>query len=211
MSILEQVRKHRIVAAMRGVPWEKAGLTAEALYQGGIRMVEVTFDQKNRQRLTETAAAIREIKQKMRDSMAVGAGTVLTPEEVRAAKNAGAAFILAPNVDEDVIRCAKELGMGVIPGAFTPTEVAGAYRLGADLVKLFPADNFGIGYIKALKAPLGHIPLLAMGGVKRDNLQDFLSVADGVGIGASIVNLSLIREERFDELAQLASSYTSLL
>lgn len=211
MSILEQVRQHRIVTALRGVPAEKAADVAHALYEGGIRLVEVTFNQSDAARLAETARVIRAVKKQMGDKMAVGAGTVLTVEEAEAAAEAGAAFLLSPNTDEKVIFRGKQLGLGMIPGAFTPTEIAAAYQAGADLVKVFPVGNLGPDYLKAVKAPLSQIPLLAMGGIDLKNLTAFLSVAEGVGIGANIANLQLIREGRFQELTALAKEYTRLL
>lgn len=211
MGILEQVREHRIITILRGVPWERAADTAEALYQGGIRLLEITFDQSSPRRIQETSRAIRSVRERMGERMTVGAGTVLTEEEAAAACESGASFLLAPNTDGRVVRRGKALGMGVIPGAFTPTEIAEAWRLGADLVKVFPAGSLGTGYLKAVRAPLSQIPLLAVGGIGRGNLREFLAAADGVGIGSKIADLNLIRQGRYSELAGLARGYTELL
>lgn len=211
MSILEQVRQHKIVAAMRGVSQGQIAAAAQALYDGGIRLLEITFDQEDPDRIGKTQALIRAVKDQLGDRAGIGAGTVLTPEEAEAAAQAGAQFLLAPNLDGAVIRKAKELGLGVIPGAFTPTEIVQAYQMGADLVKVFPAGSLGLGYLKALKGPLGQIPLLPMGGVDQKNLLDFLTVSEGVGIGSNLVDLSLIRQEKWDDLAALAKQYTTQL
>ena len=208
--LLEQVREHKIVAAFRGVSQEKAAKTAQTLYKGGLRLLEVTFNQKDPGRIKETSALIQTVLEQTGNEMCVGAGTVLTVEEVNAAAKAGATFLLAPNLNEAVVYRAKELGLGVIPGAFSPTEIVQAYSLGADLVKVFPAENLGVSYFKALKGPLGHIPLLAMGGVNRENLKDFLKVVDGVGIGSNLVDTALINQDRWDDLEALARSYTGV-
>lgn len=211
MTILELVKKYRIVTALRGVPSEKAADVAEALYCGGIRLLEITFDQSSSVKIENTTDAIRKVKARMGDRLSVGAGTVLTVEEAEAAAAAGAEFLLSPNMNETVIRRGKEMGLGMIPGAFTPTEIVDAYTFGADLVKVFPAGNMGASYLKALKSPLSHIPILAMGGVNKENLNQYLAISEGVGIGANIINLELVQENRFDELTELAKQYTELL
>ncbi len=211
MSVLEQIRRHRIVAAFRGVTQEQAVDTALALYEGGIRMMEITFDQTDPHKLRNTPEIINSIKERLGDRVHLGAGTVLAAEEALCAQKAGAEFLLAPNVNDAVIHKAKELGMGIIPGAFTATEIVHAYQSGADLIKVFPAGNLGIRYLKSLKGPLGHIPLLPMGGVDQNNLKDFLKVAEGVGIGSNLVDLSLIQNKQWTALSELAKEYTTQL
>ena len=163
-SILEATRHHRITAILRGIQPERIQPVVQALFDGGIRLLEVTFDQKSPSRLEDTAGAIRWAKETFGTELYVGAGTVMSQQEVLAAKQAGAEFILAPNVEERVIRLAVEQGMCAIPGAMTPTEIARAYAAGAEIVKLFPAGNLGLGYCKAMMAPLNHIPMIAVGG-----------------------------------------------
>ena len=132
----------------------------------------------------------------------------MTVEQTQAAKDAGATFILAPNVNFSVLEKARALGMGTVPGAMTPSEIAGAYEAGADVVKLFPAGELGIGYLKAVRAPINHIPLIAVGGVDHKNIGDFIRAgAIGAGIGSNIVNNRLIAEGRFQELTELARLY----
>ena len=125
------------------------------------------------------------------------------------ARDAGAKYIISPNTDEKVIKKTNECGMVSIPGALTPTEIQYAHACGADFVKLFPADNLGIGYIKAVLAPLSHIKLLAVGGVNENNLKDFLNVGvKGVGIGSNITKKELIKQGQYDEITKLAKKYT---
>lgn len=210
--IVSAVREHRIIAILRGVPPEWVADTAQALYEGGIRLLEITFNQSSPTRLEDTARSIRSALGRMAGGMLVGAGTVLTPEEADAAADAGATYILAPDTNPAVIETANRRGVAAIPGAMTPTEIAFAYRCGAAIVKLFPTGNLGTGYIRAVTAPLSHIPLLAVGGVDEHNLHDFLQAGVvGVGIGSNIVKNSLIAEGRFGELTELARRYTAAL
>lgn len=209
MTILEQLRTHRILAILRGISADKAANTAQALYDGGIRMLEITFDQSSPSRQSDTAATICAVKERLGDRMAVGAGTVLSPAEVDAAYRAGASFLLAPDVNLAVIARAKELGAAMIPGAFTPTEIALAHRLGAEAVKVFPAGMLGTAYLQAVKGPLPHIPLLAVGGIHIQNAKAFLAVSDGIGVGSALVDRGLIAKNQYEELTQRASRFAA--
>lgn len=208
---LKTVKENRIIVALRGIGQEEVLPAVQALYEGGIRMLEVTFNQSSPQRCRETHDMIALLKKEMGDRMHIGAGTVMSTEEVKAAYDAGAAYILSPNLDFEVAEEAKRLGMGLVPGVMTPTEIAAAYKAGADMVKLFPSGFLGLDYIKAVKAPISHIPILAMGGVNAENLREFLSVVDAVGVGSAIAKTALIREGKFAELTELARTYTSQL
>ena len=133
--------------------------------KGGIHCIEVTFDQTSNETIAQTKQSIAAIKEQLGDRVYVGAGTVMTVEQVHMAVEAGAEYIISPNVNEAVIRETKKLDKVSIPGAMTPTEAAAAYEYGADIVKMFPAGILGPAYIKAVKAPLKHIPMTAVGGV----------------------------------------------
>ena len=208
---MERICEHKIVAIARRVPPDKIVPTAEALHEGGIRLMEITFDQADPECLRLTPRMIGTLVARFPD-MSIGAGTVMTREQARAAADAGAHFALAPNIDPDVIDEALKCSMAAIPGALTPTEVAYAWKLGAAMVKLFPAGDFGVGYLKALRGPLPHIPLMAVGGLDLKNLADFFKAgAVAAGIGSNIVNNKLIGEGRFDELTELARAYTNLV
>lgn len=210
-NTVDEVKKNRIIVALRGVSPEHIGDTARALYEGGIRMLEITFNQSSPSKLEDTCRSIKAALDAVGGRMRIGAGTVMSCEELDAAYHAGAAYMLSPNLDLAVLRRAKELGMGAIPGAMTPTEVAQAYREGADMVKLFPCDALGLGYIKALKAPLSNIPLLAMGGVNAGNLRSYLELVEGVGIGSAICDKNKILSGDFRGLSDLAREYTGQL
>lgn len=209
-NILEAVRRYKITAILRGISEERLKNVVQALFDGGIRLLEVTFNQKSPSKLEDTARAIQWAKQCFGTELHVGAGTVMSPQEVLAAKQAGAEFILAPNVDEAVIRLAVAQGMCAIPGAMTPTEIAQAYAAGAEIIKLFPAGNLGLGYCKAVMAPLNHIPMIAVGGIDQHNLPSFLKAGFiGAGIGSSLTNRELIEKEDYAGLKALAEEFVS--
>ena len=114
--------------------------------------------------------------------------------EVEAACDAGACLVISPNVDLGVIRRTRQLGMVSMPGALTPTEIVAAYQAGADIVKLFPAGELGLGYIKAVRGPLGYIPMSAVGGVKPENVKEFLDAGVcGFGVGGQLVLSSAVK------------------
>ena len=208
MNTKEIINANKVIAIMRGVAKEKAADAARALYEGGIKLVEVTFNQSSPTCIEDTTDSIKSIIDAMGDKMCVGAGTVMTVEQVQAAVNAGAKYIISPNTDREVIEETKKLGAISMPGAFTPSEAVSAYKMGADYVKLFPAGLLGIPYIKAIKAPISHIPLMAVGGIDADNLGDFLATGiNGVGVGSSLVNLKLINAGKWDELTELAKKF----
>ena len=203
-KIIDLVMQTKVVAIVRGLDSGYEGL-AQALYDGGIRAVEVTFNQKDPSLWSKTTDAIRQIKALMGDKMAVGAGTVTSVELVELAKNAGAQFIVSPDTDPEVIRRTKELGMVSMPGALTPTEIKQAYRAGADFVKVFPVGNLGSGYIKAVRGPLNHIRLLAVGGVSEKNVAEFIKAGCvGVGVGGNLVNKDWIANGEFHKIRALA-------
>jgi len=148
------------------------------------------------------------IKNHFGDSIAVGAGTVLTVENVRQAAEAGAQYMISPNTDEAVIKETKNLGLVSIPGAMTPTEVVSAYNMGADIVKLFPAAVLGLGYVKALLSPISHIPITAVGGINAQNAQSFIDAGCvGVSVGGNLVNKKFIEAGDFEAIKKLAQEY----
>ena len=200
---LDFVLSQKIIAIVRGVYGENILRLGEALLAGGIRMIEVTFDQTGDPE--ETAKAIRDLSAHFSGEILPGAGTVMNEAQVRLAKEAGAAYIISPNVEEAVIRETKKLGMLSFPGALTPTEIVHAHDLGADLVKIFPVSTLGASYIKAVKAPLKHIGVMAVGGVNEENAGEFIKAgAQGVGVGGNLVNRALVEAGRFDEITKTA-------
>ena len=209
-NTLELLKQEKIIAIIRGIPSTQITDLARAIRRGGVICMEVTFDQRSQEGLEETARCIRLLAQE--EGLCVGAGTVMNPEQVQMARDAGAQYIISPNVDEAVIRATKEMGLVSIPGAFTPTEVAQAYRLGADLVKVFPAGEMGPSYIKALRGPYSHIPMLAVGGIRASNCQEYFQAGClGIGVGGNLVSGALVEAGRFDEITAAAQEYAAIL
>ncbi len=209
-AVYDRMLKHKIVAIVRGFDPETVVKLAGAYVDGGIRCMEVTFDQASHDNRLQTVRAIEALKEKFGDEICVGAGTVMTPEQARMAAAAGAEYMIAPNVDAEVIAETKALGKLSIPGAMTPTEIALGYKLGGDIIKLFPANEVGISYIKAIKAPLNHIPILAAGGVRPENAADYLKAGCSVlGIGGDLVNKQWIAAGEFHKITQVAKAYVA--
>ncbi len=205
-DVIQNVLETKVVAIVRGLGGGYTQL-AQALYDGGVRAVEVTFNQKDSATWSQTTAAIGQIKALMGDKMAVGAGTVTSEELAELAYAAGAQFIVSPDTNESVIRRTKALGMVSMPGAMTPSEILQAHRAGADFVKVFPAGTLGSSYIKAIRGPLNHIRLLAVGGVSEKNAGEFIKAGcAGVGVGGSLVNKEWIAAGEFHKITALAQA-----
>ncbi len=205
---IEELFQKKLVAILRNVPEERVEHTVEALYQGGIHFLEITFNQKEDP--METARAIALVREKYDTHMHVGAGTVFSKKQADLAMEAGAEFLLSPHTDINLIQYTVEKHCISVPGAFTPSEIAAAWQAGAHVVKLFPAGNLGVDYVKAIRAPINHIPLMAVGGVHENNLCTFLKAGiECFGIGSNIADRKLICEGKYQELEQRAKLYTS--
>lgn len=210
-KLIAYIDEKKVIAIIRGADVDTCLKVAQALYDGGIRLVEVTFNNACPASFPETEQAIAAIQERFAGRMHVGAGTVTSVELVERACKAGAEFIISPDVNPDVIRRTVELGLISIPGGCSPTEVLTAHSLGADYVKLFPAGNLGSGYLKAVRAPINHVKLMVVGGVGEENLKEFLDAgAVGAGIGGSLVNKKHIKEGRFDLLTQAAERVVAI-
>lgn len=166
------------IAILRGITDEEVISVCDVLYEAGIRILEIPLNSPDA--VKSIAIAAKHCKGRM----AVGAGTVLSVEDVNAVCNAGGSFIISPNTDTDVIKETKKLGMLSIPGFFTASEGFAAIKAGADYLKLFPAC-LGPSYVKDLKAVI-KAPIMAVGGVNAENIPDFMKVCIGVGIGSAL-------------------------
>ncbi|MCL2578634.1 MAG: bifunctional 4-hydroxy-2-oxoglutarate aldolase/2-dehydro-3-deoxy-phosphogluconate aldolase [Oscillospiraceae bacterium] len=205
-AIIERVEATKIIAILRGVSDRDICLKlASAIRKGGIELIEVTFNQSAPERFSDTTNAISAIAREFGEDICVGAGTVLTPELVQMAAEAGAKYIVSPDVSIPVIQKTRELELVSIPGALTPSEITTAISVGADIIKLFPAGSMGSGYIKSIKAPLSHIKFVATGGIDAGNIPEFLAAGCvGFGIGGNLVNVQWAAEGRYDQITQAA-------
>lgn len=196
-----------IIAIIRGVEPEICLRLAQAYVKGGINMVEVTFNQKAPDTWKDTAKAIRSIKEHFNGDVHVGAGTVLTEEQLRICEDAGGEYMITPNVNTALIRKCVADGLTAMPGAMTPSEAVDAFNAGASYVKIFPAGTLGPGYIKAIKAPLSHIPFLAVGGIGPDNIADFIKAGCvGAGVGGNLTNKEWINAGEWDKITATATA-----
>lgn len=196
----------KLVAIFRGLTETEALQTADVFIDAGVRAIEVTCNTDNASQI------IASLKLRYQHDLLVGAGTVLSCDQVESARRAGASFILSPDCYEPVIKATKEAGLLSIPGAFTATEIMQAVRFGADMVKLFPAGRLGTAYVKDLLGPLDHVQFMAVGAIDLHNLADFFQAGvRAVGVGSSLVDRNLIRAGKFSELKQLAMKYVETI
>ena len=207
-AVIQEIEKEKLIVILRNVDEKQLLPLSEALYQGGIRLMEITYDASGKNSDEAIANQIQLLADHWNGKMLIGAGTVLTEKQVELTKRAGGLFIISPNTDILVIQKTNEMGLVSIPGALTPTEAQTAHRAGADFVKLFPMDAMGTSYLKAVKAPLSHIKFLAVGGIDCNNMGDYLKAgAVGFGVGSSITKKDLLKEENYQAITELAQTY----
>ena len=186
MSAAEDFRTYfaecPLVAIIRGVTPADAEAIATAIFEGGIRIIEVPLNS------PQPFDSIQIIASALGDRALVGAGTVLDTDDVRRVQSVGGRLIVAPNMNEDVVRATVDAGMVSLPGVFTPTEAFAAIEAGAHALKLFPAEAASPAVVKAQKAVLPKdFPLIAVGGVRVDNVREWLDAgADGFGLGSGL-------------------------
>ena len=211
-ELIERIEHEKLIVIVRGIENKYLIPMAEAMYAGGVRLLEVTYAADGSVPAEETARGIGRLKEHFGDRMSIGAGTVLTREQVELTALAGGEFIISPDVCPEVIAETVKRGLVSIPGAQTPTEAQAAHRAGADFVKLFPVTTLGPAYVKAIRAPLSHIRFLAVGGIDESNMRDYLRAGIcGFGIGSSIVKKDLIEAGDTDAVTALAKSFLASL
>lgn len=211
-TVLRTVAQAQIIAILRGLQPGQCPAVAQGLLNGGIRMIEITFDQRHPETHSATASAIEAIRTQLDGQVLVGAGTVTTPELVRLAFEAGAGYIISPDVNTRVIATTRELGMVSMPGAMTPTEILTAHEAGADFVKLFPAAMLGIPYLKAIRGPISHVKLLAVGGIHAGNARAFLDAGVcGLGVGGNLARPEWAAQGRYEAYTEAARELVAAL
>ena len=211
--VIEQIEREKIIAIIRGVQKEKLPFVAEALYQGGIRVMEITYTTDKSVADEETAERIANTVALFGDTACIGAGTVTTETQVELTYKAGGKFIISPDTYKPVIRRTRALGLVSIPGAITPSEAMTAVRAGADFVKLFPIAKLGgAPYVKAITAPLSGVKFLAVGGINEKNMSEYLRAGiKGFGVGANIVDMKLVETGDYAGITALAKVHISAL
>jgi 2-dehydro-3-deoxyphosphogluconate aldolase/(4S)-4-hydroxy-2-oxoglutarate aldolase len=203
---LKRILDCGVIAVVRAESGSELVPVVEALADGGVIAVEITFTVPN------AIEVISQVRKTLGDRVVLGAGTVLDPETARAALLAGAEYIVSPALNVDVIRLCRRYDKVVMPGAFTPTEVLHAWEHGADVVKIFPADAVGPPYLKALRGPFPQIRVMPTGGVDLNTAEAFLRAgACCLGVGSQLVNPKAVAGKDFGRLTDLARQYAALV
>lgn len=198
MSI-EQITRTRVIAIVRLENYDRALEVAQALIAGGIVAIEFTLTGKG------AVAAIARVREACGESACVGAGTVLTIDAVHEVASAGAQFVVTPVFNQGVIAACRHRGVPIVCGALTPTELQAAYEAGADLLKVFPARQFGPQYVRDVLAPLPHLRLVPTGGVSSRNAADYIKVgAVAVAIGGNLVSDEAVSNGDWAHMTRLA-------
>lgn len=204
-KVLETLKEKKLTAIIRTDSSKDLDKTIESLYRGGIHFIEVTLN-------TPRALNVIEENAGLYDDLYLGAGTVLDKESAAAAIRAGASFLLTPTLDEEVIRTGNQYGVPVIPGVMTPTEILAAYRAGAEVVKIFPAHTLGSSYLKDVKGPLPFVEAMAVGGISKENVLEYLQKGwHSTGIGSSLVNPEWIENQEFEQIEKQAAAFADIV
>jgi len=202
---LDRIEDSGVVAVLRGVGEDDIVPVARAVQEAGVQALEVTADAT---RCSEMIAAIdRELDG---TDAVIGAGTVLDAAAARNAIEAGAEFVLAPNLNEGVIEVCNRAGVVSAPGVMTPTEADRAMAAGADALKMFPASTVGAGHIGALQGPLGEVPIMPTGGIDTGNVAGYFEAgAFAVGAGSALVDYEAIEREDWDGVRESAAEFVA--
>ena len=198
---LREFHERRLIAAIRAESAAQAVRSAEAVARGGVALVEITFT------VPDAPRAMRELAG--REGVIVGAGTVLTPADAERALEAGARFIIAPNLSQEVARVALQAGVFYCPGAYTTNEIVAARDAGAHVIKVYPVGVAGgPAYIKVVREPLPNVPMMASGGTTLVNMAAFLEAGClGIGLGAALADSRLVAAGQFDEITRRARAF----
>ena len=197
--ILEEILKRKIVAVIRVNEQDKLIKVIEAIHAGGISVAEITMTVPNAIQLIE------KMSEQLDDDIIIGVGSVLNAAVAENAIKAGAKYVVSPILKKEIIDTAHKFNVPAMPGCFTPTEIQYAFELGADIVKVFPADVVGMEFFKAILAPMPHLKLMPTGGVTLTNAGNWLNAgACAVGIGSALLDKEAIKNENYSKLTDNA-------
>ncbi len=203
---LDRIRELGLLAVLRGPSPELTLKMVEALVNGGVLGIEITYSTPN------ATDVVRSLAKQFGDDILLGMGTLTLPEQAAEAQAAGARFIVSPHCEDQLARAMVGSGLAVMIGAFTPSEVVRAHQLGSDVVKLFPGSQGGPKYMKALRGPFPDIPMMPTGGVSADNVGEwFAAGAYAVGAGGALCPRAWAEEGRFDDITQRAQAFVEVV
>lgn len=197
--VLEKLICMGSVAVIRMSDSEKLQKVAEAIHKGGVSAIEVTMTTPNALKVIEN------LSRAMGDQILIGVGSVLNVQTAEDAINAGSQFVVSPVFKKDIVNKVKSMGVAVMPGCFTPSEILSAHEEGADIIKVFPADVLGMAFFKGIKAPMPFLKLMPTGGVSLTNAGDWIKAgACAVGVGNALLDKKAIEENNFSKLTENA-------
>jgi 2-dehydro-3-deoxyphosphogluconate aldolase/(4S)-4-hydroxy-2-oxoglutarate aldolase len=199
VDVLATLERRKIVAVVRVDDPAQIDPTVDALLEGGVHVIELTMT------IPNVLDYIPSLLKRVGNTMVLGVGSVLNGETAQRVVDSGANFIVSPIMKADIIEVAAKNRTAVAVGAFSPTEIQTAWELGSDVVKVFPADQFGPGYIKAVKAPMPHLRLMPTGGVTVGNVGEWLDAGTfSLGLGSALVDIKAVRSGDFAKISSNA-------
>ncbi|MDQ6871045.1 MAG: bifunctional 4-hydroxy-2-oxoglutarate aldolase/2-dehydro-3-deoxy-phosphogluconate aldolase [Gemmatimonadota bacterium] len=203
--VLSTIRAVGVIPVIRAESTDAAKSVVEALVEAGLAVAEITMT------VPRAIEAIASVSKHFGDKVLLGAGTVTDADTARRAVDAGAEFIVTPCLIPEVIDAARRAEIAVLPGALTPTEVLEAFRLGGDMVKVFPAQNLGgASYLRALRGPFPDIPLVPTGGVTLDNIREMFDAgAAAVGVGSEMISKDALARRDYTAIGALAARFVA--
>lgn len=205
-KVINEIESSKVVAVVRLPDSSLFEPVAQAIYDGGIRAIEITMT------VPGALSALEQAIPRLPSGLVFGVGSVLDAKTVNKAVNTGASFVVSPVMKKEIIDSCKTLEIAVMPGAFTPTEIQTAWEWGADIIKVFPADILGMNFFKGVKAPLPHLKLMPTGGVSLTNAGEWISAgACAVGVGSALLDRESIRNKNFDQIRKNAEILVSNL
>ena len=205
-QVVEKVKELGLLAVIRGPSPELTLKMVEALVAGGVVGIEITYS------TPDAEGVVRKLADKFGDQILLGMGTVTEPDQVARAKAAGAQYLVSPVCDPDLIKAMVASGLAVMAGCLTPTEIFQSYKLGADVIKIFPGSLTGPSYIKAVHGPLPQIPMMPTGGVSAENVKDwFKAGAIAVGAGSNLCPPDLAKAGKFDEITKISADFVQVI
>jgi len=187
------------VAVIRMEDSEKLIRVVEAIHSGGVDAIEITMTVPNALKLIE------DVSKKFGENILVGVGSVLNKKMAQEAIDAGAKYVVSPILKEEIVSTAHKNNLPAMPGCFTPTEIQTAHEMGADIIKVFPANVLGMEFFKGVKAPMPHLKLMPTGGVTLTNAGEWMSAgACAVGVGSALLDKKSILENNYSQLTSNA-------
>jgi 2-dehydro-3-deoxyphosphogluconate aldolase/(4S)-4-hydroxy-2-oxoglutarate aldolase len=205
-EMLEKVKELGLLAVIRGPSAELTVKMVEALIEGGVLGIEITYSTPNAEEV------VRTLSRMYGNRIVLGMGTLTKPEQTLSAKEAGAHYLVSPVCEPNLVISMVDSGLLTMAGALTPTEVLQAYNLGVDVVKIFPGSLGGPAYVKALKGPFPYIPMMPTGGVSASNVAEwFATGVVAVGAGSELCPPQLAKEGKFDEITRRAAEFVQVV